>query len=235
MNPHRPIPALFVTATDTDAGKTHITRALVAHCESRGVPCAALKPIETGAAPTPADATLLAAACGRPELAHAPGLCRLSAPLAPRSISLADPNTSQLDPAALCAATTALALPDTVGRTLVEGAGGLLVPLTREHDVLDLIATLSYPALLVAPNRLGVLSHVLAAVAAASARRLPLLAVLLNQIAPDPDLSTATNQAVLAERLAIPVLSFPYLPNSPPDALARAVDACGLAQLLVWP
>jgi dethiobiotin synthetase len=113
---------------------------------------------------------------------------------------------------------------------LVEGAGGLFVPINRTQLVADLVQALDLPVLLVATNRLGVLSHVLAAVEAATQRGLRIAALVLNQnaaeLADDPSLRT--NPAILAERLACPVLDFPSVA---PGELAAAASTSGLLRV----
>jgi dethiobiotin synthetase len=118
-------------------------------------------------------------------------------------------------------------------RVLVEGAGGLLVPLDREHTMADLALALDYPLLLVAPDRLGVLSHVLTAYEAAMTRKLRIAAVVLTQVERDSpdDPSRATNTRILRERLDSPVLQFPHVDDND-DMLAAAAVASGLIAAL---
>src|SRR5690349_14088900 len=103
MPPRLP-PGLFITATGTGAGKTFVSRGLACELTRSGRRVAALKPLETGIAPasnplpsgvsqlapTPIpDATQLARACGRPELAQAAGFYRAALPVAPYAAALA--------------------------------------------------------------------------------------------------------------------------------------------------
>ena len=115
--------------------------------------------------------------------------------------------------------------------SVVEGAGGLLVPLDATRDLCDLASALAFPLLLVAPNRLGVLSHVRTAVEAARARQLAITAVVLTEIDQAPDPSAETNGSILRERLGLPVLSFPYCTDDD-RVLAAAADAAGITRLL---
>ncbi|MDD9934512.1 MAG: dethiobiotin synthase, partial [Myxococcales bacterium] len=75
----------FVTGVGTGVGKTYISRGLTRALADSGRSVAAIKPLETGVAPDPLDARALARACGRPELATAPGLYRVAPPLAPHA------------------------------------------------------------------------------------------------------------------------------------------------------
>jgi dethiobiotin synthetase len=238
MTSHRLPPGLFITATGTGSGKTFVTRGLAAALTARGQKVAALKPIETGlpdpTAPAgPAtDAALLARACAQPQLANAPWLYRAALPAAPYAVSLATgssaPDLDQLT----AAVATAAAGSDLL---LVEGAGGLLVPLDREHTVADLIAALGLPLVLVAPNALGVLSHALTAAESAARRELPVAALILTDLSPATDLSDPSrphNAAILRERLPFPVLPFPYCADSSDPALARAAISANLLNLI---
>ena len=114
---------------------------------------------------------------------------------------------------------------------LVEGAGGLLVPLDRTRDMADLAAALAYPLLVAAPNRLGVLSHARATVEAALSRGISVAAIVLTEPDANPDASSETNLQILRERLALPVISFPHCSDD--DAvLGDAVEVSGLLEAI---
>ncbi len=219
----------FITATGTGAGKTVVSRALALALGRRpGARVVALKPIETGCAPEPADARALASACGRPELADAPGLYRARRPVAPYAATLAgEPPPPPLEALANAVRAASAGARD----VLVEGAGGPLVPYDREHDVLDLALALDLPLVLVAPDALGVLSHALAAVHSVVARGGEVRAIALNRTAGTADPSTESNLRILQERLpTIPIC--PFAPaDLGTDALVRAVNESRLLEL----
>jgi len=224
-----PVPSLFVTAVATASGKTFVARALTRSAARSGARVTALKPIETGLAPDPLDALALARAAGRPELAHAPGLYRAQLPLAPYAVAL-DHGEPPLEVPRLIARIRELAIGSDL--LLVEGAGGLLVPLDRERTIADLALGLGLPLLIIACDQLGVLSSVLTCVESALARRLRVGAVILSQhaqLADDP--SPRTNQRILQERLSCPVLCFPRCADDD-DALADAAERIGVAEAL---
>lgn len=238
----------FITATGTDAGKTHISLAIIAALQQRGTDVCAVKPLETGCDPNPADALRLAEACKRPALAHAPGLYRGQQPLSPAACQLLEaepgpgPGQSVTTPEAL--ATRCLALPRPHDYVLIEGAGGLLVPIDDSHSVADVALELAkhmhLAVIIVAPDRLGTLSDTLCTYEAAKSRKLPVAAVVLNSQEDPPshpkhatrqDMGPASNSALLSARLPVPVLRFPHcFPE--PDALAIAAEQAGLAPLL---
>ncbi|MCC6875278.1 MAG: dethiobiotin synthase [Sandaracinaceae bacterium] len=215
---------LFVSGTGTGVGKTWVTRGLARALARGGERVVALKPIETGCDPEPADAIALARACGRPELARAPGLYRARLPAAPYAAQLEGEPAPDLG--ALAARARELARADLA---LVEGAGGLLVPATRHQDMADLARALALPIGLVAVDALGVLSDVLAYVEVARARGLAVAWVALTPRVP-PSGSPPHNAAILAERLAIPVQRVAQAGDED-DALADAVERAGLVEL----
>jgi dethiobiotin synthetase len=219
--------SLFITATGTGVGKTFISRGLARALTARGERVAAIKPLETGCVDGHAeDAAALARAARRPELATAPGLYRATLPAAPYAAALGGephvPATESLVQAIRNASSGA-------SHTLIEGAGGLLVPLDATRTTADLIRALDTRALVVAPDLLGVLSHVLTLTQAAEVLGISLAAVVLSQHGAG-DASRATNAHILRERLPIPVHIVPPTANDD-DALAEAVTTAGLLHL----
>lgn len=218
----------FITATGTGVGKTWVASALAAACVQRGKRVAAIKPIETGVDPDPLDALELARACGDEALAHAEGLYRAKEPLAPYAIE------KQGGPAvgSLRALSTRVReLGRDADYTIVEGAGGVLVPLDREHTIADLAAELGLQTVLVARNALGVLSYTLTAVEALRTRKVSVHAIVLNQPHRElcTDASLGSNADVLADYLpGVPILRAPRV-SSPSEMLVTAIE---LSQLL---
>lgn len=217
---------VFVTATGTGVGKTFLSRGLARAWTRRGLPTAALKPVETGVEALPHDAVALARACAAPALANADGFVRLRAPLAPWSASLEGEPPLELDRLAHAVRDAARGH----ARVLVEGAGGLLVPLTERADVADLAQALGLPLVVVASDALGTLSHTRTALESAARRDLPVAAVVLVSAA-RPDLSARTNARVLCELVSSPVHTLAHAPDDD-DALADAVEASGLVARL---
>lgn len=209
---------LLVSGTGTGVGKTWVTRGLARALARRGLGVVAIKPIETGCDPTPQDALALARACGRPELASAHGLYRVRPPLAPWAATLE--GEPPLDLPHIVHVTDALCQGADVA--LVEGAGGVRVPLDEDRDILDLSRLLQAPLLLVAADRLGVLSHVLTANDAASARAVRIEAVVLT--GPGDGASVRTNREILAARLPCPLLRFPAVTEDDDERLADAAE-----------
>ena len=206
----------MITGTGTGIGKTVVTCALArgAHPD----PAIAVKPIETGVEARPEDADALASACGRPALADLPGFIRMRAPLAPHAAALMGEPPVDFD--ALLSAIHQQLLPGHVH--LVEGAGGLLVPVDATRTIADIARALDARVLLVAPEGLGVLSHTLTAHECAWARGLDVAGVILSQHT-KRDPSWKTNRGILQELLDCPVVTFPRVTD---DA---ALTAAGVA------
>jgi dethiobiotin synthetase len=172
----------FVTATDTGVGKTVVTAALASLLRARGRDVAVLKPVQSGAlADDPAgDAALLGAEC----------VYSFAAPLAPLVAARAEGVTIELGP--ILARAQQLAAEHEL--LLVEGAGGLLVPLAPTLDIADLAAALGLPLIVVARAGLGTVNHTLLTIEAARARGLDVVGVVLNG---ERDESTADNAALI--------------------------------------
>jgi dethiobiotin synthetase len=185
---------VVVTGTDTDVGKTFVTEAL-ARRWSRDRAVVAIKPFESGAAAGEGDGERLARATGQRAPTHA--LIQLGAPLAPAVAAEREGVTIDFDALVI----EIRALGDGADVVLVEGAGGVLSPLTWDHDVLDLARALDALLVLVASDRLGTISATHAAVHVMHARGLLPTAIVLGAPAV-PDASTGSNADALRRRLA---------------------------------
>ena len=211
----------FITATGTGVGKTWLATALASACVQRGKHVAAIKPIETGVDPDPVDALALAHACGDDSLARAAGLYRAKEPLAPYAIEMrGGPSIGSLH--ALAKRVRELA--SDADYAIVEGAGGVLVPLDREHTIADFAALLDLQTVLVARNALGVLSYTLTAVEALRKRKISVRAIVLTHVdrSYQGDLSRSSNADVLAHYIPrIPILRAPRV-QTPSDLVDTA-------------
>jgi len=215
---------LFVTGTDTGVGKTLVTSALAAALVRRGRRVGVVKPVETGCRPDAEDAATLAAAAGDP--ASLEEICpyRLPDPLAP---ALAAERAGVLvDVDALLAHARRRAA--TVDVLLIEGAGGLLVPLARDTFFADFALRLAAPVLVVVGSRLGAINHALLTFEALATRRIRVAGFVMNRLGPDDDLAVTTNEPLLATLTRVPCLGVvPWMPETP--ALWAALRAGGAA------
>jgi dethiobiotin synthetase len=176
---------IFVAGTDTGVGKTFVASAMCRAIRRLGVSVVGLKPFETGCAPVAQDAAALeeAARSGLPLDLRCPFRYRL--PLAPAVASerLGEKNRPRLQ-----AVAALLRIAAGNRFAVVEGAGGLFVPIAGKQTILDLAAELRLPVVLVARNGLGTLNHTCLSVAALRQRKLPIAAVILSRghLPPDP-------------------------------------------------
>jgi dethiobiotin synthetase len=213
---------LFVAGTDTGVGKTMLSAALVAAMASRGLLVRAHKPVLTGldepARDWPRDDELLATACGmdRDEVAplrYGPAVSpHLAAELAGRPIA----------PGRLVANARAAA----DGATLVvEGTGGLLVPLCASFCVADLALALGLPLVIAARAGLGTINHTLLTLAAARAAGLEVRAVVLTPWPRDAGALERSNRDTIAALGKVDVHGLAPIDRPLPQALARAARA----------
>jgi dethiobiotin synthetase len=197
------VSALLVTGTDTGVGKTYVTCALAAALRAAGRRVAVMKPVETGVEHEPVDAVALRRAAGDP--APLDDVCpvRLRAPLAPAVAARLEGRTIDVD--ALVARVVRRAAEADV--LLVEGAGGLLVPLARNATFLDLALAARLPLLVVGANRLGVINHCALTVRVALAAGVAVRGVVLSQTVATADRSVDTNGEVIAALSGRPCLA----------------------------
>jgi len=200
---------LFVTGTDTGVGKTEVACALLAGARADGLDVVAMKPAQSGVSPgEPSDADRLAAAAGAGEPMELVCPYSFAAPLAPAvAARLAGVEISL--PRLLA---TARALASRHGALLVEGAGGLLVPLGPRETYADLAQALGLPVLIVARAGLGTVNHTALTVEALRARRLAVAGVVLNRTSAEADPSEPHNAAEIERITRVGVLaSLPFL------------------------
>lgn len=204
---------LFITGTDTGVGKTFITAAIARQLREQGHKVGAYKPAVSGCIDGPngprwEDLETLSAAIGGEFPIEHIGPQRFRAPLAPPVSARLE--NRQVDAALLRAG--AFWWDGLVDLLLVEGAGGLLSPMTESDNVADVARDLDYPLLIVARAGLGTINHTLLTVEAAASRGLRVAGIVLNQCTPDgDDLSIASNADELGKRCRIPILGvFPF-------------------------
>ncbi|HEY4303399.1 MAG TPA: dethiobiotin synthase [Gemmatimonadaceae bacterium] len=201
-----------VTGTDTGVGKTVVSCALASGLRRRGLRVAAMKPIETGvAAEDPSrDGARLARAAGGPLPLSMLSPLVYPDPVAPlvaaRRIGTTV-DTALLDHAVKAVSNGADAL-------VVEGAGGLLVPITDRIAFDTLFSRWKLDAVVVAANRLGVINHTRLTLAALRAADITISLVVLNTVSAETDTSSAENAKIIAELENVSVVELPWLPDA---------------------
>ena len=195
--------AYFITGTDTGIGKTHAACALLHAFRNQGMNAVGMKPVAAGieASGENEDVALLRAAssfAAPNALANPYSLAEAIAP----HIAAADEGV-RIEAAPIAAALASLrAQADVV---VVEGVGGLLVPLGEDYDAADLAVALALPVILVVGMRLGCLNHALLTAEALRTRGLVLAGWIANRV--DPQMRRfAENLATLERRLPAPLL-----------------------------
>lgn len=177
------MPAIFVTATGTNVGKTFVTAGLIRHFRAAGRAVEAIKPVASGFDPTAlamSDPGALLAALGRPiTLDEIDRICpwRFAAPLSPDLAAGREGRAIDFD-ALLDFSRRAAA---TRNAMLIEGIGGIMVPLDDKHTVLDWMKALRLPVLLIAGSYLGTISHTLTALHVLAQRNIDIAAVVVSE------------------------------------------------------
>ena len=204
---------LFVIGTDTGVGKTTIAGAMARSLISRGIDCGVMKPIETGCHLEtqdliPTDGSYLKAAARSSDALHLITPCRYQAPLAPYAATLQGEDDVDF-PAIQAACQHLQAKHDFL---IIEGLGGLMVPLTAQRDLVDLIKKIGLPVLLIARSGLGTLNHSLLTIRYGTEHGIDFLGLVLNRTRPEQEASEKTNIEILSRRITLPVTGpFPYL------------------------
>mgnify|MGYP000557260641 CR=1 FL=1 len=202
----------FITATGTDAGKTLLTAGLVYQLVRQGQAVQAIKPVVSGVDAQNwqrSDPAQLLAAMGlvaSQEATDALSPWRFERPVFPHLAAVVDM------PAMLTFCRDALAKD---GVTLIEGAGGVLAPITRQHTMLDVMRELKIPAVIVGGSYVGGISHMLSALHVLSHANVPVQAVVINE---SPGSATTVAETVEAitdhSPLAAPVFTLPRISNT---------------------
>ncbi len=225
---HRP--GLFVTGTDTGVGKTVVAAAIAYHLRRRGARVGVCKVAATGCRRergqlVSEDAEYLAhwADARHPLDVICPQ--RFAEPLAPAVA--AERTGTTLDWGAIRSSLDTIATDSDV--MVVEGVGGVLVPMDGGHTVLDLMAALRLPAVVVARPGLGTINHTLLTVGALRAAGVPVAGVVINRYPADADTATETNPDAIRRWGRVPVLC--VCPDEPiempqiPEGVVSAVDS----------
>jgi dethiobiotin synthetase len=214
------MPAVFVTASGTDIGKTFIAEAMLREWRAQGHQVAVLKPVLSGFDPADAassDTGRLLAAAGAEITEDSVALVspwRYAAPLSPDMAAAREGRTVPFDDiVAYCLAAIHEAQ-ETGMYLLIEGIGGVMVPLDDTRTVADLIAELAIPAIVVGGSYLGSLSHTLTACEALQARRVPIDTIVISET-PGSEVPLAETRDTVARFVGdIPVEAVAYQPSA---------------------
>lgn len=204
------ISGVFVTGTDTGVGKT-----LVSAWLTQGWKATYWKPIQSGFPPDD-DADEVKRLTGCVTL---PSVVRLRAPLSPHEAARREGRNIAVQD---------FSLPDIPDLLVVEGAGGVLVPLNDREMMVDLIVALGLPVVIAARGTLGTVNHTLLTLEALRARRVPVLGIVFSGPLDEANRVTVTARGKCPILGAIPPLTPPdpqtLASCPPPPALALAME-----------
>jgi dethiobiotin synthetase len=216
--------SLLITGTDTGIGKTTVASAIAAALGRRGHDIGVIKPVETGCEPasdgslTALDALQLRWAAGRNDAIEIVCPFRLRDPLAP-SVAARRAGT-ELDLADVVRHVRAMI--ERCELALVEGAGGLLVPLTPSSTFADLARACDLRVLVVVGNRLGAINHARLTLDWARTAKLSVAGYVVNTLSRESDLAAQTNIEVLRELCGPSLGVLPFLGPVPHTDSERA-------------
>lgn len=224
--------AFFVTGSGTEIGKTFVTAALIHELRRRGRHVTALKPVASGFNPTKAGASdpgiLLSALGAAPTPVAFDHIApwRFHAPLSPDMAARREDRV--IDFTALVGHSRQ-AIAVSTGTLLIEGVGGVMVPLDERHTVLDWIDALHITAIVVAGTYLGAISHALTALEALNSRDIAVTALVVNET---PQSSVALDEtAATIRRFAgdVPMIALPRLTQAsePHPAIGQLTELLG--------
>lgn len=216
----------MVSATDTDAGKTYVTALLARYMHERGYQVTTQKWVQTGCDAGDSDLTihdLGMSRTGMPDAWRQP--YRFRFPASPHLAAAME--DSGIEPKIIKHAFKTAC--DAYVHVLVEGAGGLMVPLNAETRLIDLIAELELPTLLVVPNRLGTINQALLSLSALQLSGIPILGFVMNQCSPDISPAIlADNPDSISRFSEVPCLGvLSYEPD--PELAYRQFESVGAA------
>lgn len=196
-----------ITGTDTDIGKT-----VVAALLTKGLGASYFKPIQSGT-DQGSDTDTVRNLTGLPQDHFIPPVYTFKAPLSPHLAAQKEQVHIDLSRITLPAPTASRS------HLIVEGAGGLMVPLNDRELMIDLIGQLALPVILVAANRLGTINQTLLSLQALALRSIPVMGVILNLGRDD------NNARAIAHFGKVPILAqIPRLDSLSPHALATCFN-----------
>lgn len=205
-------PGIFIAGTDTNVGKTVVTAALGLALQQTGAKVGVMKPVETGSAPgkTNSDVHRLRNVFVSYKNVDVRNVYSLPQPVAPLEAARTAQQSIDVD-AILNACRTFAVHHDYM---LVEGAGGILVPLTETHDVCDLIRLLGLPCLIVSRTCLGSINHTRLTLRGLQEAGIPVFGILLNHMDTTPEEQQVSTVKLIRELSDAPVLGpLPFQPH----------------------
>ncbi len=215
----------FIVGTDTGVGKTIVAGAMIKALSFLGHHVGAMKPDESGCSRegevlVPSDGMFLRQTAHMDEPITLVTPCCFESPLAPLAASEID--MKEVDLAEIRRAFKELSAK--YSAMIVEGLGGLMVPIKKDHYLVNMASEFGLPLILVARPGLGTINHIMLSVDCALKEGREVAGLIINySTPPDGGLAEKTNPGLLARICPIPVISvFPYLSSPDEDSIAKA-------------
>ncbi len=228
------LPGVFVTGTDTGVGKTLVAAALASFLTERGLRVGVMKPVETGVTDPSRpgdDAELLRWAAGGNLDEELLAPYRFGLPLAPAVAAEKEGRT--IEPSRLLAAIAELARHSDF--IIVEGAGGLMVPLAGGYLVADLVRESALPLLTICRPGLGTINHTLLTIFAARAMGISQAGYLINNLPAAPDAAAETAPHTLASLASADLLGvLPEVFGTPEEKIESLAGHLRQLPTLPW-
>lgn len=199
---------VFITGTDTGVGKTYVASALATELRKANIAIGVMKPAETGCRMRagklyPKDAMKLMNASGVHDRLDLINPYRFRKPLAPGVAALLE--GKNIEPATILNAFNILQRRHAY--MIVEGAGGIMVPLSENYLFLDLAHAMKLPVLIVARPGLGTINHTLLTIHALSRKKVPIAGIVVNYAAQqERGLAEQTSPSIIQDISGVPVL-----------------------------
>ncbi len=194
----------FVTATDTGVGKTYVLTLILKYLRYKGADPSAIKPIETGCQEIndkliPEDGLNIAKALD--QLSRLERICpvRFKTPVAPYTATLLEKKEIDLDDI-FCR------IRNLKEPFFVEGAGGLMVPVTKEYFMIDFPKDLNLEVILISPLRIGTINHSLLSIDALKRRDIKIKGIILNDNDGIETPASKTNLQILSQLTDVDIL-----------------------------
>ncbi len=217
---------VFITGTDTGVGKTYVARVIAQSLRRNGIDVGVMKPAETGCRRhagrlVPHDAMCLMKAAGVHDALELINPYRFSRPLAP-SVA-AELERKRIDPAKILHAYEKLSRRHDF--MIVEGAGGIMTPLSHDNLFLDLAEILRLPVLIVSRPGLGTINHTLLTISALELRKVNIAGVVINYAEKNQrkGLAEKTNPALIEAVSGVSVLGIVRYNDVDIDAIVSAI------------
>ena len=229
------MPGIFVTGTGTDVGKTIIASGIAFYLKKNGTNVGVMKPFATAEKRhsrkyASSDVAKLADAVDSRDSDHEMNPYFYPVPASPL---VASALCGKPAPSLHVALTKARRLMEKHSVLVVEGIGGILVPLTRKHTVGTFASLLGLPAIIVTTPFLGTLSNTLLTVQACSHLKIHVAGIVVNMMPSHPDRVTGQSPIVIRDLCrGIPVITVRKLGDFAPNAVAESLQRAGIANLL---